>query len=511
MKSAMNDNYHLPELTRRQTLQLAAGGITVLSLGNSGCATRNPTEFEPAPDWLLKLTQSESGGRSYAPRVEGAVPRDLQGTLYRNGPGLFERAGYRKQHLLDGDGLVQRLHFDQGQVHYRNAFVQTPKYLAEQEAQRYLYSTWTTRRAGGPLRNLGGGPMAPQAGVTVYPVGNKVYALDEANPIFEVDPVTLGTLGSRVMGEKLPNVKAHTKFDPITGDWLLAGQDFGRTSSLHAVAYDRHGRLTQQHKVTDQPLVYWHDFMITQQYFVYVLHPCELEPFGMLAGMRSVVNSLRWRPEKGNRIVLLPRTGGTPTFFEASGAFMWHALNAYEKGDELIADIVAYDNPDHFIGEDPLLHTLMSGRMGNAQEAGKLRRYIINTRTGTLKEEVLDSGNHEFPFVDPRAVAQEHSVGYYAWSGIGTMQTGLKRLDMKTGQAQVFDFGPGTHVGEPVFVNRPSGQIDDGWLISQCLDGTSGTTFFALFDAAAITNGPVAKIWLDHSVPLSFHGWWQAA
>lgn len=503
----MNESTHL---TRRKTLQLAAGGAVLLGLGPIGCANRSTAQLEAAPGWLLPLAQSEWGGRDYVPRMEGRVPAALNGSLYRNGPGLYERAGRRKRHLLDGDGLVQRLSFSNGQARYQNAFVQTPKFMAEEAAQRYLYSTWTTRRSGGPLRNLGGGPMAPQAGVTVYPVGDKLYALDEANPIFELDPQSLETLGQRVMGDRLPNVKAHTKFDPVTGEWLLAGQDFGRTSSIQTVSYNQAGQRGFQQNLGGQPLVYWHDFLITRHYFIFVLHPCELEPFGMLAGLRSVVDSLRWRPEKGNRIVLIPRAGGKPLYFEAQGAFMWHALNAYERGDEIIADIVTYDHPDHFIGEDALLHTLMDGKMGNAEEPGKLRRYTINTRTGVLKEEVLDEGNHEFPFVDPRVVGREHQVGYYAFSGIGAMQTGLKRLDMHSGQQQVFDFGPGTHVGEPVFVNQPGGRVDEGWLISQCLDGDSGNTFFALFDARDLSGGPLSKIWLDHSVPLSFHGWWKA-
>lgn len=499
------------DITHCQALQLAGGAAVALSLGSRGRAGRTAAPLAPAHEWLQKLAQSEQGGRHDVPRVEGQIPDNLQGALYRNGPGLFERGGRRKQHLLDGDGLVQRLSFDQGQVDYRAAFVQTPKFQQENKAGRYLYSTWSTRRPGGPLRNLWGGPVRSQAGVTVYPVGDSVYALDEVNPIFELDPVTLDTLGARNIGEGVPNVKAHTKFDPVTGEWLLVGQGLGRASSLYAVTCSRAGQLTGQHRVDNQPMVYWHDFLITERYFIFVLHPCEIELFGMLAGMRSLIDSMRWRPEKGNRLVLLPRAGGEPRYFEAQGAFMWHALNAFQRGDEVIADIVAYDNPDHFIGDDALLHTLMEGKMGNAKEAGKLRRYIINTGTGTLREEVLHEGNHDFPFVDPRVVGREHRVGYYAYSGLGGMQTGLKRLDMHTGREQVFDYGPGTHVGEPVFINRPGGRVDEGWLIAQCLDGTTQCTFFAVFNAQAVADGPIARIWLEHSVPLSFHGCWKGA
>jgi all-trans-8'-apo-beta-carotenal 15,15'-oxygenase len=66
-------------------------------------------------------------------------------------------------------------------------------------------------------------------------------------------------------------------------------------------------------------------------------------------------------------------------------------------------------------------------------------------------------------------------------------------------------------VGEPVFAAKPGGGIDQGWLITQCLDGASDTTFFALFDAEHLAAGPLARIWLDHHVPISFHGAWQAA
>lgn len=510
------------EISRRQALRLAAAGVTMAALAPAGCTgvgqdgetgaatAAGNAGGESAPDWLRLLATSAQDRRNVIPRVEGTIPRELNGSLYRNGPGLFERDGVRKRHLLDGDGLVQRLSFSGGQVHYRNAFVQTPKFREEEEAGRYRYSTWSTRRPGGPLFNLGGGPMASQAGITVYPVGDALYALDEANPVFELDPETLETLGSRVMGTDMPSIKAHTKLDPVTGDWLLVGQGFDRTSSLHALVCDRNGRCKYQHRVDDMPMVYFHDFLVTENYFIYVLHPCEFSPWGFLLGTRSVIDSLDWRPEKGSRIVLLPRSGGEPIHAEASGTFMWHGLNAYERGQEIIADLVTYDHPDHFIGDhEPRFRAMMDGRLGRGEEPGKVRRYVINTRTGHLREEVLHAGNHEFPFVDPRVVGRKHRVGYYACSGPGVLQTGVKRMDMVSGAEQVFDFGEGTYVGEPVFAARPGGDVDEGVLIAQCLDGASRRTFFALFNARSVGDGPLARVWLDHALPISFHGWWQ--
>ena len=103
----------------------------------------------PAPHALTLLGMSERGGRDETPLIEGEIPRDLHGSLYRNGPGLFERGDLRKPHLLDGDGLVQRLSFADGKVRYQNAFVRTAKFVEEEKADAFRYPTWSMRKPGG--------------------------------------------------------------------------------------------------------------------------------------------------------------------------------------------------------------------------------------------------------------------------------------------------------------------------------------------------------------------------
>ncbi len=109
-------------------------------------------DAQTAPRCLALLGISEQGGRDETPEVEGRIPRELKGSLYRNGPGLFERGSLRKPHLLDGDGLVQRLSFANGIVHYQNAFVRTPKFIAEEEADTFRFATWSMQRPGGSAR-----------------------------------------------------------------------------------------------------------------------------------------------------------------------------------------------------------------------------------------------------------------------------------------------------------------------------------------------------------------------
>lgn len=80
-------------------------------------------------------------GEAFGPSVatlEGRLPDGLQGTLYRNGPALFERGGQRYTHWFDGDGLVQSWRITPKGIEHRARMVGTSKYRREQQAGRFL-------------------------------------------------------------------------------------------------------------------------------------------------------------------------------------------------------------------------------------------------------------------------------------------------------------------------------------------------------------------------------------
>jgi all-trans-8'-apo-beta-carotenal 15,15'-oxygenase len=370
---------------------------------------------DPAPRQMALLGISERGGRDESPQIDGDVPREINGSLYRNGPGLFERGGVRKPHLLDGDGLVQRLSFAGGKVRYQNAFVRTAKFIEEEKADAFRFRTWSMRRPGGTLANLGSGHSRTQAGVTVYPFNDKLYAFDELCPAYGLDPETLTTLGEEQLGDPAREfmIKAHTKFDPLTGEWLLFGITHGPTIKLHMIVHAADGALKAHHVVASPRQIYIHDFFATRNHFVFVLHPMLFSPWRMLAGQATYIESLKWTPQDGNLIMVVSRNGDAePLLLEAPAAFIWHALNAYEEDDGIIADFVGYDAPDHFAPHDALFYRLMQGELGTAKAPGMLRRYRIDLRTRSLREEIVDAAAYEFPMIDPRAALQKHAVGY---------------------------------------------------------------------------------------------------
>src|SRR5262249_60870291 len=99
-----------------------------------------------------------------------------------------------------------------------------------------------------------------------------------------------------------------------------------------------------------------------------------------------------------------------------------------------------YDAPDHLAPHHALFYRLMQGELGTSKAPGKLRRYRIDLRAKTLREEIVDGGAHEFPMIDPRAALQKHAIGYFTFGGRLLINSGVKRVDYRSGAAQTFDF-----------------------------------------------------------------------
>lgn len=88
--------------------------------------------------------------------IEGEIPADLVGTIFRNGPGMNEVYGKRLKHHIDGDGLICSITFmppsnpesrtnntsstnSKSRVHFRSRFVRTHHHLHEAYARKFLY------------------------------------------------------------------------------------------------------------------------------------------------------------------------------------------------------------------------------------------------------------------------------------------------------------------------------------------------------------------------------------
>ncbi|MEH6403214.1 MAG: carotenoid oxygenase family protein [Sneathiella sp.] len=466
-------------------------------------------------DWRSLLGKTIEEEHHYQPVIQGKIPQGLNGVLYRNGPGRFERGSKSKNNLLDGDGLIQTFRILDGKATYQNRFVRTEKFLEEEAAGTYLNETWTTLAPGGFLKNLGPPDIKSQAGIVPLYRNGKLYAFDEVDYPYALDGETLDTFGPEKIGSgALKNFKAHTKIDAQNGDWILFGTEFGKVMKAHVIIQGGNGSIKNQFSVDLPRSAYMHDFFVTENYVILNLQPASLNLFPMMIGTKSFTEALKWDSDKGNLLVLLNKNGSEkPIIIEAPTAWMWHSYNAYEVKDKIIADFIGYEEPDHFLGNDATFKTIMKGNLGTSNSKGRPRRYEIDLVRKTATETILVNQSCEFPIIHPTKASYTHSKGY---ASMGTnnniFHSAITSLDFSSGVTDSFDFGDHIHVGEAVFAPDPAHPTDEsrGWLMTIGLDGKTGKSFLAILDAGSLSDGPVATLQLSHHTPLSFHGCWRA-
>lgn len=512
-------------MTRREFLLLL--GATGIASALPGCSARSlhfqETDLiirDDQKNLFVGLARSLKEEYDYMPRVEGKIPEALKGTLYRNGVGLYERNGMIKRALMDGDGMAHLFRFDDKGVRFMNRFVRTEKYIEESEAGRFIYPTFSTQAPGGFFQNIwAGSRIKSQAQITVVYRNSKLYAFDESAYPYELDPDTLETAGVSYLGlpEGTSLYNAHSKIDMHTGEWIHFGLHYGRKVTLHITIFQKNGKLASHREIELPRYIHMHDFFATKTHLVFTLHPVSFRLSQFLFGVRSMYDSLDWKSEMGNLVMVISRQNDTePLYLQTAPCFMWHSLNAYESSGMIFADFVGYESPDHFIGADPPVRAVMQGRKGHYQYPGALRRYIIDIVRKTIRQEILHPGSFEWPFVNPHHRCHNYRYGYLAKTrGDDFFWSGITRFDTSTGKTLDYNFQEGSFCGEPVFVPVPGMQYESsghepGWVLTEVYSGHTRNSSLAVFDAEHIPDGPVANVLLDHHIPYSMHGFWRS-
>src|SRR3954468_21192545 len=106
-------------------------------------------------DWRMGFRSLEAEiGDGVELAVDGTLPSELEGTLYRIGPARHDVYGERYRHWFDGDGMVHAIRLSGGRAENRNRFVATDKKKEEDAAGRLLYPGFGTAPAGGPIARM---------------------------------------------------------------------------------------------------------------------------------------------------------------------------------------------------------------------------------------------------------------------------------------------------------------------------------------------------------------------
>jgi carotenoid cleavage dioxygenase-like enzyme len=439
-------------------------------------------------------------------RVEGEIPAFLRGTYYLNGPARFERGGGRYGHWLDGDGMVCALKLREDGAHFAARYVRGTRLVEEEAAGRMLYRSFGTAFPGDRL--VRGVALESPLNVSIYPYGGALLAFGEQGLPWELDPDTLATRGPFNFGgsvNPLSPFAAHPKIDPQTGELFNFGVSFAAAQpSLNLYRFDPQGGLVYRRRLPLDLAASLHDFCLSGRHVIFHLGPYVMD-MSRLASGGTLLDALRWEPERGSRLLIVRREDGEPVASVPVGnRYVLHGINAFEEGDRLTVDVVELDRPVYDQYALPSLFEDVA--------PGRPVRFVVDLANGTLLEtrEMAYDRAPDFPAIDPDRLGRPCDDLWVL--GISkTGRRGRKFFDQVAhlswshpDHAEVWQAPPGWYLGgEPAFAPDPSGE--GGAVICQRFDAGTGESAFLVFDAFAVEAGPVAVLPLAAPVHLGFH------
>lgn len=440
------------------------------------------------------------------PVLEGRIPDDVEGIYLRNTENPVHQP-LGRYHPFDGDGMVHQLSLKGGRASYRNRFVRTRCFEAEQEAGRALWgglidgpgvSTRPGFGAHGRLKDASSTDVivhGTHALTTFYQCG-EAYALDAE------------TLEPRGLAPWVPldGISAHPKVDLETGELLFFNYST-HAPFMHYGVVSPEGRLVHHVPVPLPGPRLPHDMAFTKNWSILNDFPVFWDE-GLLQRDIHVVR----RHNLPSRFALIPRHG-TPDqirWFEAEPTYVLHFLNAFEAGDEIILDGYFQDNPTPPPLHDDNGYGQLMAYVDEHSFQSKLHRWRFNLRTGETREQRLDDRVLEFGTFNQRMCGLPYRYAYSTTTRPGWfLFNGFVKHDLETGQSWQLPLPPGRYASEAPFAPRLNAQSeDDGYLVSFIIDENRGTSEAILVDARNIEAGPVCRLALPHKISSGTHAHW---
>lgn len=437
--------------------------------------------------------------------IIGEIPQELAGAFLRIGSNPVYVADVEKYHWFDGDGMIHEVHFDGGKATYHNRYVQTKGLKLELEHGKAL---WGGLNSPPDLTNEHG-LFKNAANTAMVFHNNKLLALWEGGNPTEIKLTDLETVGEVDFDGKLTRAfTAHPKVDVETGEMISFGYNMMMPPFLSYYVVDKNGKMTTNIDIDLPKGVMMHDCAITKNHTIFLDMPVT----GDLQSAMSGGPAIRWDPDNGARLGVIPRHGKAEDvrWFDIPISFVFHTANAYEEGDEIVLE--ACRSPKtNVIGADPDTES-------DAGDTPYFYEWRINLKTGKVAERFLDKEHgSEFPRINDNYAGTKHRYVYSARipddpARSGGMFDGMIKYDRESDTAEHIEFGPGRSGGEAIFAPRAGGvDEDDGWVICFVWDNNTQRSECFIVDAKNYAAGPVARVIMPARVPFGFHASWVSA
>jgi carotenoid cleavage dioxygenase-like enzyme len=374
-------------------------------------------------------------------------------------------------------------------------------------------------------KNLANLDLANTASHDVYAWGGVVLAsLDPGH--WALDGKTLETLGehrwrgaapeSHVMGP-MPRVDRETSRLVCYSIKVGRGRD---EITFHELDSNWKSERRASYDLA-RSFTFVHDVAFTRDHYILVEAPLALSVPKALFGARTVYDSFAWPKDGTSSIVLFDRgkERAEPVRValpEPTTAF--HIVNAFERDDETVIDLVTYGGRVDFQIFSPEKLRARQAVESHVAATGALRRVVVK-RSGerALTWSKLGDAFGELPEIDQDKHGKPYRFAWFASPGETTRGapdelgfvwfSRIMKLDVESRESIFYEAPSGTFVSQPAFAARGGGESarneDDGYLLFWELDARAKKTSVVVLDAKDLSFR--ARVRLDVFMPPASH------
>jgi len=443
-------------------------------------------------------------------KVIGEIPKDINGVYVRNGPNpKFEPKGH--YHWFDGDGMLHAVHIENGKATYRNRWVRTKNLGREEAAGESLWQGLMGKLAANMHLPFNRGvPLKDTANTAVaFHDGKLLAGWYMCGDLYEIDPITLETKGVQdYNGTLTSKAMAHVKVDEHANEMMFFDYELTQPYLAYGVI-NGNGNVKHFTKIPTPGPRIPHDLGITENYSILMDLPLIYDLQLMMKIGRAIPV---FKKDMPSRFGVIPRFGGPEDvkWFEANPCYIYHTINAWEEGDEIVMDCCVNDDPTPQ-KELPKGASAVEKLNEYLRLKAYMHRYRFNLKTGETKEYRLDDLVTEFPLMNSQYLGRQSRYAYNQRFDLSqTLRfDAIVKYDTEADTTQTYAYGKNKFGSESPFIPRENAQSeDDGYVISFVTDAVEGTSEVVILDAQNMNQEPLARIELPQRVPLGFHGCW---
>lgn len=549
-----------------------------------GVTNTTEKELKPFNDWPNDIG-FETFQEQTSPvelKVSGKIPVYAAGVLYRTGPGGYQvetdsKDTFAASHWFDGfsqthrfvlaspeggdhvtnvtynsrhtcNGLIEdiRKKGDLGKVtfgqkqdpcesFFKKVMSSFQAVAAGQANAVDVVNVGVTVKPNMPMPGHPSSQLGPkdENGISNLWVKTDVATLQSINPT-TLEPNDVARHPKLHPSLKGPFTAAHSRTDPLTGDWYNYNLDVGRISTYRVF------RVSSSTGKTDilatisggnVRAAYLHSFMLTDRYVLLCIYGAYLGAGGAkVLWTKNMLDALEFHPDKKNVWLVIDRLGskGLVGVYESEPHFAFHPVNAWDLPSEtepgkfdIFTDVPVYRNLDVLkrfyydnmksTSPSALTYTKSDSCRANITrfKLSSIGSSSVSVTSKAQPVEVVFEGastdTPELPTFNPKFACKPSRYIYgVSDRGNSTFLDGILKFDSVTRTSKSWSVHAQSP-GEPIFLPDPQGKDeDDGVLLSVVLDGTKGKSYLLCLDAKSFEERGRAE--MESAFPFGFHG-----